>query len=364
MVNSVFKQVKISGIVSVTPENYKTIDEEIDMYGGNQKQIDRIKKTIGINKRHVVSGNTTSADLCLYAAEQLLINMSRSKHEIDALVVVTQTPDHFQPCNAAVVHGRLGLKKSCAALDVNLGCSGYIYGLWLSHMMVTSGNCKVVLLLAGDTISRCVNPRDRSTAPLFGDAGSATLVESEALDTETKTYFGLHTDGSGCGLIQVPAGAFRHPTSSETLKQIQDQDGNWHSQNDLHMNGGEVFNFSVSVEPASINQILDYSNTDIDEIDYFVFHQANKYIISNIARRLHLPMAKVPCSIVEKYGNLSSASIPSAINDELSQEISKSRLKLVLSGFGVGLSWASCLIELDSIYCPPVLLFKEHIDCG
>lgn len=360
MVNSLFRQVEISGIVSVVPETYKTIDQEVHLYGGNEKQIERIKKTIGINKRHVVSSKTTSADLCFYAAKHLMLNMSVGREEIDALVVVTQTPDHFQPCNAAIIHGWLELNNSCAALDINLGCSGYVYGLWVSHMMIASGSCKNVLLLCGDTISRCVNPRDRATAPLFGDAGSATLVRGIVdVDRERKTYFDLHTNGSGREVIRIPAGAFRYPGNSETLQEVQDHDGNWHSQHDLHMNGGEVFNFSISVEPVAISQLLDFSKTATNAIDYFIFHQANKYIITNIAKRLQLPMAKVPCSTVEKYGNLSSASIPCTISDVLSGEISQSSLRLILSGFGVGLSWASCLVEIDSIYCPPVLLFRE-----
>lgn len=357
MVNTLFSKVKISAITSAVPENYKQVDDEIDLYGGNKKQIERIKKTIGLNKRHVISGKSTASDLCLYAAKALIKSMFLSSSDIDGLVVVTQTPDHFQPCNAAIIHGKLGLGKLCAALDINLGCSGYVYGLWLAHMMVTGGGCKTVLLLAGDTISRCVNPKDRSTALLFGDAGSATLVE--AADTETKTYFDLHTDGSGSGLIQVPAGAFRYPSNSETSKETKDEDGNWRSQDNLYMNGGEVFNFSLAVEPSAVTQILDISNSSTRDVDYFIFHQANKYIVNNIAKRLQLPTKKVPCDTVEKYGNLSSASIPCTINDALSSTISRHKKKLLLSGFGVGLSWASCIVEVDSILCPPVMFFKE-----
>ena len=357
MANTSFNNVKISGILTVVPEFIKSIDDEIDLYGGNQKQIDRIKKTIGLNERHVSDADTTSVDLCEVAAQKLFKGLDLKKKDVDGLIFVTQTPDHFQPSNSAIIHGRLGLDNSCASFDINLGCSGYVYGLWMAHMMISSGTCNKVLLLAGDTISKYVNPRDRSTAPLFGDAGSATLVEKTEVDT--KSFFSLHTDGSGNDFIKVPAGGFRCPTTEKTIVEYEDEKGNWRSKNDIYMNGGEVFNFSIKIEPAAINEILDYSQKMIKDVDYFVFHQANKYIISNIAKRLKLPLNKVPCETVSKYGNLSSASIPSTINDALNEKVSTSHQDIILSGFGVGLSWASASIILDNIYCPPVQIYSQ-----
>jgi len=357
MANSSFKNVKISGILTVVPEIIKSIDDEIDLYGGNQKQIDRIKKTIGLDERRVSDADTTSVDLCEAAAQKLFKGLDLKKKDVDGLIFVTQTPDHFQPSNAAIIHGRLGLDNSCASFDINLGCSGYVYGLWMAHMMVASGTCNQVLLLAGDTISKFVNPRDRSTAPLFGDAGSATLIEKT--EANTKSFFSLHTDGSGNDFIKVPAGGFRCPTTEKTTVEYEDDKGNWRSKNDIYMNGGEVFNFSIKTEPAAINEILEYSQKMIKDVDYVVFHQANKYIITNIAKRLKLPLNKVPCETVSKYGNQSSASIPSTINDALSEKVSTSQQDIILSGFGVGLSWASASIILDNIYCPPVQIYSQ-----
>ena len=357
MANTNFTNVKISGIVTVVPQIVKLIDDEIDLYGGNQKQIDRIKKSIGLDRRHVADADTTSVDLCEAAARKLFKGLGLNKRDVDGLIFVTQTPDHFQPSNAAVIHGRLELDSSCASFDINLGCSGYVYGLWMAHMMVASGTCNKVLLLAGDTISKYVNPRDRSTAPLFGDAGSATLVEKTEVDT--KSFFSLHTDGSGNDFIKVPAGGFRCPTTEKTTVEYEDTEGNWRSQNDLYMNGGEVFNFSIKIEPVAINEILKYSKKTIDDMDYIIFHQANKYIITNIAKRLKLPLDKVPCETVGKYGNQSSASIPSTINDALSIKLSTSQQDIILSGFGVGLSWASASIVLDNIYCPTVQIYNK-----
>ena len=357
MAQTSFNNVKISGIVTVVPQISLSIDDEIDLYGGNQKQIDRIKKAIGLDKRRVTDADTTSVDLCEAAAHKLFEGLGLDKEDVDGLIFVTQTPDHFQPSNAAIIHGRLGLKNACASFDINLGCSGYVYGLWMAHMMVASGTCNKVLLLAGDTISKYVNPRDRSTAPLFGDAGSATVVEQTVL--EAKSYFSLHTDGSGSDFIKVPAGGFRCPSTEKTAVEYEDSEGNWRSQDDIYMNGGEVFNFAIKTEPVAINEILEYSQKSIDDVDYIVFHQANKYIITNIAKRLKLPLEKAPCETVSKYGNQSSASIPSTINDALSDEVSTSQKNIILSGFGVGLSWASASITLDSIYCPPVKIYNQ-----
>jgi 3-oxoacyl-[acyl-carrier-protein] synthase-3 len=358
MANTKFKNVKISGVVTVVPQIEKSIDDEIDLYGGNEKQIERIKKSIGLDKRRVADSNTTSADLCHQAANKLIKGLKINKAEVDGLIFVTQTPDHFQPSNAAILHGRLDLEKDCASFDINLGCSGYVYGLWMAHMMIASGTCSKVLLLAGDTISKYVNPKDRATAPLFGDAGSATLVEKS--NSMQEAFFSLHTDGTGHEFIKVPAGGFRCRSTKDTAIVREDAEGNWRSQDDIYMNGGEVFNFSIKTEPAAITEILEYSQKTIDEIDYVVFHQANKYIITNIAKRLKLPLAKAPCETVSKYGNQSSSSIPSTINDALGEQVSFSKQQLVLSGFGVGLSWASAVVNVEKIYCPSIQIYSKE----
>lgn len=358
MANLSLNNAKISGIVTVVPQTEKCIDDEIDNYGGNSKQIERIKKSIGLDKRRVTNEDTTTLDLCEQASIELISGLAINKSEIDGLVFVTQTPDHFQPNNASIIHGRLGLNVNCASFDVNLGCSGYVYGLWLAHMMISSGSCRNVLLLAGDTLSKSVNLRDRSTAPLFGDAGSATLIESTKEDFPS--FFSLHSDGTGQEFIKIPAGAYRSPIHPENSFEFEDADGNWRSKENIYMNGSEVFNFTIKTEPLAINEILNYSNKSIDEIDYVVFHQANKYIISNIARRLKLPLKKAPCETVSKYGNQSSASIPSTINDSLRDAVSNGSKQIILSGFGVGLSWASAIVNLNKIFCPSIKDFLEE----
>ncbi|MDG1858647.1 MAG: ketoacyl-ACP synthase III [Emcibacteraceae bacterium] len=356
MAMSKFKSAKIGGMVTVVPNKIRTFDEDAKEFDIEPKQLTKIKKTIGLDRRHVVEDGMTTLDLCMAAAEDLILGLNLDKGDIDGLIFVTQTPDHFQPCNAAIVHGRLGLSTDCASFDVNLGCSGFVYGLWLAHMMIETNSCTNIIVLAGDTISRCVNSKDKSVRPLFGDGGTATLVERTK--TDNPTYFSMHTDGKGSNHIKHPAGAFRLPSSIETAKEFTTEDGNIMCDDNLQMDGLEVFLFSVRIEPKAIKQILEFSNVDIEDVDHLIFHQANKYIIGEIVKRLKISKTKAPATTVEKYGNQSSASIPSTINDVLGEEITKNSKKVILSGFGVGLSWATCLTEIKMQYCPPVKILK------
>lgn len=352
-----FNKAKISGIVTAVPENFKKLEDDVDtLYDGDIKQVNRIKKSIGLDKRHVVEGNVTTADLCEVAAKDLLTNMEVEKDSIGAIILVTQTPDYFQPATAAYLHGKLGLSENCAAFDVNQGCSGYVYGLWLAYMMIETQTCENVLVLAGDTLSKVVNSSDSNVAPLFGDAGTATMVQKS--EVENKSFFTLHVDGSKFDTIIQPKGAFREP-SKEIIKDERIFDTTEkRSLENLYMDGAEVFNFSIKTEPKAIGEILELSNKTQDDIDYIIFHQANKYIISNIARRLKFPLSKAPCETTGKYGNQSSASIPCTICDAINEDVTLKKVELVLSGFGVGLSWASCQLSLDRIYCPDVIHFK------
>ncbi len=358
MSKSVFTKAKVSGTVACVPENFRLLEDEVDLlYGGDIKKVSRIKKSIGLEKRHIVQGNVTTSDLCEVAAVKLLSDMAVDKSSIDSIIFVSQTPDYFQPATSAYLHGKLSLSEECSAFDVNQGCSGYVYGLWLAHMMIETESCEKVLVLAGDTLSKIVNPLDSNVAPLFGDAGTATLVEKSVKKQDS--YFTLHTNGSKFDTIIQPEGAFRKPSkeiiNDERIFETNDK----RSLKNLYMDGAEVFNFAIQTEPKAIEEILKLSNTTEKDIDYIIFHQANKYIISNIARRLKFPINKTPFETTGKYGNQSSASIPCTICDAINKEVTKKRVSLVLSGFGVGLSWATCQLQYDRIYCPDIIYYKN-----
>lgn len=356
MAKTIFKNSSITGIVTCVPEKFINIEDEVDsLYGGNLQMVDAIKKSIGLQKRHIVDNLTTTSDLCEKAANKLLDEMQVDKSDIGAVIFVTQTPDYFQPASAAYLHGKLGLSQNCAVFDVNQGCSGYVYGVWLANMILETRSCKKVLLLAGDTISKIVNPNDSNVAPMFGDAGTATIVENSEI--EKKSYFIFHSNGKKFDTIIQPQGAFRNPTEQIiNNKNVFDTSAKRNLSN-LFMDGTEVFVFAINVEPKAITEILAFSNLEKEDIDYVVFHQANKYIISNIARRLKFPLEKVPSETTGRYGNQSSASIPCTICDAINNEVESRNVKLVLSGFGVGLSWATCQLDLDEIYCPDVIFY-------
>ena len=351
------KGVSITGIASVVPSGVKRIEEEAELFGWSDLQIKRLKRDVGINKRHITLKDECASDLCEHAATFLLSQLGYDPTTIDCLLLVTQTPDYFQPATSCVLHGRLGLSKSCAAFDINLGCSGYVYGLWLSSMMISSGDCKRVLMLAGDTMSRCVSPYDRAVAPLFGDAGSATIIENSSDDHQIT--FALHSDGKGYKHLIIPAGAFRNRPSKETEQRTEREQGNIRSEGDLYMNGAEIFNFSIREVPPLIKEVLSASDWEEEEVDYFIFHQASKFIIKNIARMLKVLPEKAPYDVFEKYGNQSSASIPATICENLSSIIGDKSMKVVLAGFGVGLSWAACALSLGPMACYPVIVLEQ-----
>lgn len=353
-----FENVAIDGISVVLGQVLKSIDDDAHLFAGSLSQIERIKKTIGLDRRRVVAPGTTAADLCENAARNLMRGLGLSFELVDAVICVTQTPDHFQPCNAAILHGKLGLQRNCAAFDINLGCSGWVVGLYVASLMIEAGGCNKVLLVAGDTMSCCVNPRDRSVAPLFGDAGSATLLSRNCC----KSWYSLHSDGAGSNVIVVPAGAFRNRRDSKTGIEFTDSYGNVRSDENLYMDGAEVFNFSIREEPPAVKELLEFAERSVEKVDYFLFHQANKYIIGNIARRLKLPSEKVPFQTVERYGNQSSASIPCTICDTLADDAKRGGLALLFSGFGVGLSWATCLIEDMPPFYSNLCVFED--DCS
>lgn len=338
MARSIFNQAEISALHTVLGSEQRSIDDDLEAFGGNPAQLARIKKTIGLDKRRVAPAEITALDLCEEAARALPL-----AEPPDALICVTQSPDHFQPANAAILHGRLGLGTDCAAFDVNLGCSGWVYGLYLAFMMIECGGCERVLLTAGDTLSHCIHPRDRATAALFGDAGSAALITRAV--APAPSHFILNTRGSGAQHIRVPAGAFRRRPGPETREEITDADGNTRCAESLHMDGAEVFNFSIGEVPAAVRAVMDFAAIGSEQIDAFAFHQANRYIITSIARRLKLPPAKVPADAVGRYGNLSSASIPAVLCDDLAGGLREKQQTLLLCGFGVGLSWASCILH-------------------
>ena len=275
---------------------------------------------------------------------------------IDALVFVSQTPDYVLPATSCCLHDRLRLAKSCACFDVNLGCSGYAYGLWLASSLLAAGGASRVLLLAGDTISRTVSPEDRSVALIFGDAGSATLLEKR--DGWPSSSYVLGSDGRGRNNLIVPAGKFRQPAGPNTTKSVEQENGNRRSPENLYMDGAEIFTFALREVPSLFENLFEVSGWEPDEVDAYVLHQANRFMIDHLRKRMKLPKEKVVLAL-EQYGNTSVASIPLAMTTTLAGELTSRELRLLLAGFGVGYSWGGAAIHCGPMIVPDVIEVPE-----
>jgi 3-oxoacyl-[acyl-carrier-protein] synthase-3 len=343
---------RLAGLTVSTGAETKDYIKEGLASGINQPHLERVAKTIGLGERKVASAGITALDLCEDASRRLLAALDIEPSTIDAIIFVTQTPDHSQPNNACLLHGRLALSKTSMAFDLSLGCSGWVYGLYQAGLLCAHGGAGRVLLCAGDTLSRLTNPLDQSTNPLFGDAGSAAIIEKTG--NNTPWYFILGTDGKLATTIKVPAGGARTPTSNQTRIETKNSDGNIQHLENLIMDGAEVFNFSLREIPTAVNSVIKKAGWQLNEVDALVLHQANKFIIDNIATKVGLKSCHIPSNLVGKYGNQSSASIPAALIEELGKKLSGQSLKIVGCGFGVGLSWAAFATEMGSVVTCPI----------
>jgi 3-oxoacyl-[acyl-carrier-protein] synthase III len=344
-----YENVKIAGISVCVPE--RVVDNIA--FGQTLFTNEELHKTIestGVNYRHVAPSCLCTSDLCYEAAKDLLGKLAVNPAEIEAIIFITQTPDYRLPATACTLQERLGLNKSTMAFDINLGCSGYIYGLNIGFGLLNQPSIKKVLLLVGDTITKCVSPFDRSSSILFGDAGSATLLEFCASDK--KVYSSLNSDGSGAESLIIKGGGYRHQSSPDTLKIIEETDTIRRSLENLAMDGAEIFNFTIREIPKDIRAVLEFAGTSLESVDYFIFHQANKFIIDFLAKKLKIPGNKYPISLND-FGNTSSASIPLTIST-IRSSLESGLKKVILSGFGVGLSWGTVLIELDNCEVLPI----------
>ena len=340
--NSKFNNVAIKGFVSVFPENKINIDDEIQYFDNSEKKLNRAKKMIGFGTRYVVAPNTTVVDLAEHAANILIGELDIDKTSIDALILVTQSPDYLYPASSCILHGRLGLDENCATFDVGLGCSGYVYGLWLAHSLIASGGAKKVLLLAGDDPSTHAAKDNRISNPLFGDAASATLLE---YTTEERTaYFSMGTRGSGWDRIIAPATGRRLPLREDIINiEVKDTAGNpWHPYDEI-LKGMDVFNFTMDVVPKNIEELLNFSKKNYDSLDFVAVHQANKQIVETIIQKTGIPRDKTTSEVFSKYGNNSTNSVVTVLCDSLKD---KQIEDVMLSAFGVGLSWGSAIINL------------------
>jgi len=343
-----FNNVGISAISACVPKNI--VDNKTLINILPEEEVVKTIENIGIKEKRFVDKNVCSSDLCFKAAEKLFSDNTIDRNSIDALIFLSQTPDYKIPATAPILQERLGLPKTTLCFDMNLGCSGYVFALSTAFAYASLNGVNRVLLLVGETFSKITSPLDKVNAPLYGDCGTATLVEKGNFD---ESYFILYSDGSGKDTVIIPAGECRNPTSIENLKEVEMEDGNIRSGHQIFMDGMDVFNFAISVVPKSIKEILTLTQNSLESIDYIIFHQANKFMTDFFAKRLKYSLDKVPYCI-DKYGNTSSASIPLTLASELKSSDINNK-KIILCGFGAGLSWGTVLIKFSQCHISSII---------
>jgi len=357
MATTKIQGVRIAGIASAVPNTVSAVADAADKFGA--EDIQKIIKSTGVERRHVAAPKLCCSDLCYAAAKRLLDDLKWDPASVDGLIFVSQSFDFpCVPATSCILQMRLGLPKSAAVFDLVLGCSGHVYASWVAANLLAASGLSRVLVLAGDVATRGVSPLDRSTALLFGDGGSATALEKDG--NAPPLAFVLGTDGTGWKNLIMPTGiqSARHPRNETTAVRQKAEANNWRSQDELFMDGTEIFAFTIREVPTLISNVLAASGWTRDEVDYFVFHQANKFMLTHLAKSMKLPLPKVPFSLKE-YGNTSSASIPITINSELGEAIRTRPLKLLMAGFGVGYSWGACTATCGPLVTPPVILVDE-----
>ncbi len=347
------KDYKIKGISAAVPA--EEIDNSKLTLLGSEVEIQRFLENTNIHKRHVVgnSGLTTS-DLCEQAASKLLKEAGVDPKEIEVLIFVTQTPDYLLPSTAIILQHKLGLSKDVVAIQISLGCSGWVFGMSTALTYMSAMKSLKGLVLVGDTVTMTKSPFDKSTFPLFGDAGTATLLERA--EGEVGFKFHLGNDGSGYESIIIEDGGYRNPVSPKSFVLEEKSNGVVRNKLQSYLNGEAVFIFGITRAPSSIKLLMEKYSLTAESVDYLILHQANKMMNDKIAKKTGFTTEKVPYSL-QSFGNTSSASIPLTIITQI-PNISICRKSHIACGFGVGLSWGSVYFETDELIVPDLIIVK------
>lgn len=350
---TVFKDKRIAGILCVLPENEIPFEDEVSQYSFPEKQTLRLKKIMGFEKHRIAKPETATSDFCVYGIKELINRGLLTKEEIGAVIVVTITPDHFVPHVSNVIQGELGLSQDVFCLDIAQGCVGFILGLIESFMLLDHMEDKKVVLCNADVLSHRVSKQDRGSYPLVGDGASITVLENAPSDSFS---FEVLMDGTRRDALIIPAGGSRMPSSAATMEMEDAGDGNIRSLENLVMDGQGVFNYVQTDAPELIEKVIKDAELDKDQIDWFLFHQPNEFMLRKLAERLKVPYEKVPMNVVSQFGNPSGASIPYAIASNLADELTSSSKLCCLSGFGGGLCCGVAIANIGNFdFCDMVV---------
>jgi 3-oxoacyl-[acyl-carrier-protein] synthase-3 len=308
--------------------------------------VGKIAGKTGILNRHIVAESECSSDLAVAAGRKMFSEHNVSPSDIDFILLCTQSPDYFLPTTACLVQKELLIPTRAGALDFNLGCSGYVYGLSLAKGLIATGAAKNVLFITTDTYSKYIHPQDKSVRSIFGDAATATLITGD--DDEQIGNFVFGTDGNGAENLIVRSGGSRYPVNADSkLREYADANGNVRSDSCLYMNGSEIFAFTLKAIPSLCHEVLARNGLALEEVDYFVFHQANKYMLNALRKKLNIDENKF-CISLQDSGNTVSSTIPIALQDSIKNKRIKKGNKVMMLGFGVGYSWAGTIIRIGA----------------
>ena len=342
--------IKIHGIHTVFPDQIINFEDEIDNYSFTAAQSRKLKNVMGFDKRRVVRDHTTSADLAISGFNYLSKTGVISLDTIDALIVVTQTPDYFMPGTSYLIHSGASFREDILTLDLNQGCSGFITGLIAASSLLHQQNIQRIALVNVDVLSRLVSVHDRNSRPIVGDAAAITILDQvETPSAKNQSVCQYHIDSAGWHALQIPAGGMKARPNTETERLVEDSKGNLRAANNLVMDGEAVFDFVMKRIPKLIDDICELANIGKGAIDKFVFHQPNKFMLKKLADKLGIEYQKVPMNLVEEYGNSSGASIPAVLCTEFSREYFDRPRIICIAGFGVGLTWGGSLLSLHDI---------------
>lgn len=341
------KNVRIAGISAAVPKAVKEMSASAEFT--DAEAAEKFMQNVGIERRHVHETPMCTSDLCQAAAEKLLSETQTDLSEIDMLVFISQNQDYVLPATACVLHGKLGLNTSCCCFDISLGCSGWAYGLSVVGSMMQNGGFRKALMLAGDI--KFASGKDESK-PLFGDAGTATLLEYN--ETASEMIVETRTDGTGYEAIIRRGGASRHPFDAHSYDVIEDKHGNRHTILDTEMDGAAVFVFGITKVPKAVKDMLKLTGKTVQDVDYFLFHQANLMMNEQIRKKLKIEPAQCPYSLRD-FGNNSSASIPLTIVTQIREAVQAEEKDIIACGFGVGLSWGTVSVRLQKPVIPALV---------
>ena len=329
---------KITRIDYYLPEKVLT-NEELEKLS-SRLSAEKLEKRVGIRERLIAGKDETALDLAYNAALKVLAGYD--KNTIDLVILCTQCPDYFLPASACILQDRLGLRTATGAFDFNLGCSGYIYGLAMAKSFINSGLVNTVLFVVSDTMTKFIHEKDFGSRIIFGDGAAASIIEKN--DEESIFEFILGTDGKGWEHLIVPYGGLRHRYDPDA-NAVEDESGNIRTPNNLYMNGTEIFNFTIERVPQLVADVLKKNRLEMADIDYFIFHQANKYMIEYLRKKIKIPQEKFFENMLYT-GNTSSATIPIALKEVLDQGLIKKDDRVLLCGFGVGYSWGATILKI------------------